>query len=39
MLLVTSEMLGLFVNTLNDDEGFSLRNSEKFLEQIQIQLS
>ena len=38
-LLVISEILGLFLNTLTTDEKYSLRNSENLSESIKMQLS
>ena len=38
-LLVRSEILGLFVNTLTADYKYSCHNTENFLQQIQIALS
>ena len=38
LLLVRSEILGLFVNTLTADEKYSRYNREKFPQQIQMQL-
>ena len=37
--IVMSEILGLFVNTLTPDYKHSLRNSDNFLQPIQMQLS
>ena len=38
-LLVISEILGLFLNTLTTDDKYSLRNSENLSESIKMQLS
>ena len=38
-LLVISEILGLFVNTLTADDKYSCRNSENLRQPIQVQLS
>ena len=38
-LLVISEILGLFVNTLTADDKYSLCNRENLLQSIQMQLS
>ena len=38
-LLVISEILGLFVSTLNADDKYSLRNSNNLPQPIQMQLS
>ena len=38
-VLFTSEIFRLFVNTLNPDENYSLRNMQIFLQQIQTLLS
>ena len=38
-LLVICEILGHFVNTLTADDKYYLRNSEKLLKPIQMQLS
>ena len=38
-LLLMSEFLGLFVNTMTADDGHSLPNSENFRVLIQMQLS
>ena len=38
-LLVRSEILGLFVNTLNAGDKYSLRNSKNLTQPIQIQLA
>ena len=37
-LLVISEILGLFVNTLGADDKYSFCNSDNFLQPIQMQL-
>ena len=39
MLLVTSEILGLFVITLATNDKYSHRNTENFPQQIQMELS
>ena len=39
MLLVTSEMLGLFLKILSDDYRYSRHNREDFQQEIQMQLS
>ena len=39
LLLLRTEILGLFVNTLTVDDKYSRHNKENFLKQIQIQLS
>ena len=39
LLLVTSEMVRLFVNTLTTNEKYSRHNRENFRQQIQVQLS
>ena len=38
LLLVTSEILGLFVKTLTADDKYSRHNRENFAQQIQMQL-
>ena len=38
-LLVRSEILQLFVNTLLDEDKYSCHNKENFAQQIQMQLS
>ena len=39
LLLVTSEMLGRFVNTLTENDKYSRQNRENFPQQIQMILS
>ena len=38
-VLVISDVLGLFVNTMTDDDKYSLRNRKNLPESIQMQLS
>ena len=39
LFLVRLEILGLFVNTLSDDDKYSRLNREKFTQKVQMQLS